>query len=273
MKRYKLAVIGDPISHSLSPTMHAAALEAAGIEANYVPTRVPHDRLREYMEAARGGDLLGFNVTIPHKQTVVPHLDALTDTARVLGAVNTVTISNGNLQGENTDAAGFREALLGMTGHVPASALVLGTGGAARAVAWVLQELGTRVAVTGRTSHRLDALKHTVPGARAVPWADRETVAAESEVVVNATSVGLAPGQDLSPVRHWHPVPGAFAMDLIYGRCTPFLRGAADSGRTVSSGDEMLLHQGAAAFYLWFGIWPDLRAMRAAISAHNVETT
>lgn len=260
------AVIGDPIDHSLSPVMHAAAFKAAGLPHRYHAMRVPPAQLRGAVDDLRAREYGGFNVTIPHKQSIIPLLDAIEPFARSVGAVNTVTRRNGLLIGHNTDVPGFLSALAQLyspeTGdHV----VVLGTGGAARAVVHALSTLPVSITVISRRPDRTFApLVQPNVVAMAEAGADLE----RARVLVNATPAGMPPLEDLLPVpADVRLTPDTVVIDLVYGRTTPLLDFARQAGCTCADGMEMLVQQGAAAFRLWTGVNPNVDVMRRACMA------
>jgi shikimate dehydrogenase len=257
----RVVLIGHPVAHSLSGAMQQAAFDDQGIDATYELWDRAPIALADTIEELRGDDYLGANVTIPHKERVVPLVDRLTEEAHATGAVNTITKEGKRLVGHNTDVPGFRVALDRLVGKqkMPRHAVVLGAGGGARAVVYGLITEGfQRVVVFNRHLHRAEGLvKHFGRSAshmelRAMPWHESiiEAELAKTKVLVNATSIGLA--DDQTPVPGELIPPELLVLDLIYSR-TRFLRDAEAAGCTVSDGEQMLLHQGAAAFTLWTG--------------------
>lgn len=266
-----LAVIGDPVAHSLSPPMHEAAIASAGLEARYIAIRVAPAELAHFLEDARNGSLDGFNVTIPHKETILPLLDGVEGLSIELGAVNTVVCESGRLIGVNTDVDGFSRALKGVAAMPPWRALVLGAGGTARAVSFALRQMGTRVGISARRSEQAMEMVRVVDWGEVVPWERRATFAEGCDLVVNATPMGMSHLAADSPLPRWRGASGkSIAFDLVYGRETPFLRDAARAGWTPVNGVEMLVQQGAEAFRRWFGIEPDLASMRKACGLEDV---
>lgn len=271
MKR--VALIGDPVEHSLSPVMHNAALRAMGIDASYELWLTPEADLGSRLKAVRSEELLGANVTVPHKQAVMPFCDELTDTARRIGAVNTlVPRADGTILGENTDAYGFSRTLdEAMAYPRPERALILGAGGAARAVAVALVDAGVRtVTIANRTRQRADALVEAlhetgVDGIEATAWDTLVRVVADKGVVVNATSIGWH--GDEMPVET--NVVDAIdttgvVIDLTY-RETALLRAVRERRIKGFDGLSMLIHQGARALELWTGRQPPVEVMRDAV--------
>lgn len=270
-----VGVFGWPVEHSVSPTMHNAAFGALGLDWCYVPFPVQPERLADAVAGVRALGLRGVNVTVPHKAAMLSLVDELTPEARAIGAVNTVVPSTQGLVGHNTDARGFYRALAEL-GFSPegCNALVLGAGGAARAVVCALASAGARVTVCNRNPERAQSLVNDLgsayPEARlcavslttdAMCNATRGT-----DLVVNATTVGMWPAVDASPWPVVVPFPvGALVYDLIYNpRETLFLRSAREVGLRIGDGLGMLVHQGAEAFKLWTGREPPIGVMRSA---------
>ena len=260
----RLGVIGAPVAHSLSPAIQRAALRAAGVEASYERWETPPERLPARLASLRERDCLGANVTIPHKQAVIPLLDALAPPAAEIGAVNTIVNENGRLVGHNTDGGGFLAALA-EAGFAPAGkrVLLVGAGGAARAIAFALRHAGADVAIANRTAARAQALAEAVGGA-AVPFA---APPAPYDCVVNAASAGMRGGgaESVLPFAPAAASPDALIVDIVYApEETPLIRAARAARRPVLGGLPMLIHQGALAFELWTGRSPPLDAMREA---------
>jgi shikimate dehydrogenase len=271
----RVVLIGHPVAHSLSGAMHQAAFDDLGIAVRYELWDRPPIQLADSVAELRSSGFLGANVTIPHKERVVPMVDRLTEEAHATGAVNTITREGRRLVGHNTDVAGFKVALDELVGRhkMPRNAVVLGAGGGARAVVHGLITEGfQRVIVFNRHLHRAEGLvRHFGRSAshmelRAMPWHESiiEAELAKAKLLVNATSIGLADEEE-SPVPV-EAIPGdLLVLDLIYSR-TRLLREAEAAGCTVANGESMLLHQGAAAFTLWTGQPAPLDIMRAALA-------
>jgi shikimate dehydrogenase len=271
----RVVLIGHPVAHSLSAAMQQAAFDDQGIDATYEMWDRPPLGLAGAIAEVRGDDFLGANVTIPHKERVVPLVDRLTEEAHATGAVNTITREGRRLIGHNTDVPGFKAALDSLVGRqkMPRQAVVLGAGGGARAVVQGLITEGfQRIIVFNRHLHRAEALvKHFGRSAahmelRAMPWHASiiEAELAKAKILVNATSIGLT--ADVSPIPADIIQPDLLVLDLIYSR-TRLLRDAEAAGCTVADGELMLLHQGAAAFTLWTGRPAPLGVMRTALAA------
>jgi shikimate dehydrogenase len=266
----RVVLIGHPVAHSLSGAMQQAAFDDQGVDATYELWDRAPIALPDAIGELRTDDFLGANVTIPHKERVVPLVDRLTEEGHATGAVNTITKEGKRLVGHNTDVPGFRVALDKLVGKqkMPRAAVVLGAGGGARAVVYGLITEGfQRVIVFNRHLHRAEGLvKHFGRTAahmelRAMPWHESiiESELAKAKVLVNATSIGLT--DDTTPLPAEIIPPEMLVLDLIYKRTT-FLRDAEAAGCTVADGELMLLHQGAAAFTLWTGKPAPLELMR-----------
>lgn len=269
-----VGIIGDPVAHSRSPAMHNAAFAALGLDWVYVPFPVGGDQVAAAVAAVRALGMAGLNVTVPHKEAVLPHLDALTPLARRVGAVNTIVNRAGRLLGDNTDVHGFaatlRQQRLRLRG---CHALVIGAGGAARAVLTALADGGVgRLTIANRTAARASALAQRLRGIR------RDTVSlsaladpgllGDAAVVVNTTSLGLHDAS-FPPLAAEATPRRCLFVDLLYGRDTPFLQRARAADRRACDGAEMLLHQGARAFTLWTGRRAPLSVMREVLSEQS----
>ncbi|HVL48048.1 MAG TPA: shikimate dehydrogenase [Candidatus Thermoplasmatota archaeon] len=264
-------ILGDPVDHSLSPAFQTAAFKAAGIDAMYVPWHVaPADLPRAIQGLAAKRSLLGANVTVPHKTAILPLLDRLDASARAAGAVNTLVPTDGHLVGHNTDGAGALDALaaagIGVEG---ARVLILGAGGTARGVGRAFADAGARVALTNRSPRRAEEAAQVL-GVATASWRNLETLVAEADLVVNATPLGLEPGEDpLAGI----PIPKSLALlDAPYRTGgTDLVRRAQKAGAKVVRGESMLLYQGARAFSLWTDLPAPLHVMRRALLAQGVE--
>jgi shikimate dehydrogenase len=273
----RLGVVGHPIAHSISPPIHQAALDALGIDARYERWDVAPPDLPAWVASLRAPDLLGANVTVPHKEAVLSLLDELTPDARAIGAVNTIVHRHGRLLGANTDVEGFARSLA-EAGCDPTgcAAVVLGAGGAARAVGVALLQAGVRrLTIANRTADRA-ARVVAMLASRGHGAASLESLAldapaleqrvAECELLVNTTSVGLHDGAaPLPPAR----VPAtAWVVDIIYNPPeTALLAAARARGARTLNGLPMLVHQAALAFQLWTGREAPLPVMFAAARA------
>lgn len=278
----RLGLIGYPLGHSLSPKLHQAALEACGLTGEYLLYPVePEDRdgLAALLERVRSGELDGLNVTIPHKENVIPLADELTSSAQAIGAVNTILQKDEKLVGHNTDAPGFAGDLAKLLGTVPVhkKALVFGSGGGARAVVYALMEAGWQVTVAALMIDQAKALadsfgRAALPGSVACRPNDGAAVASSLEgvgLIVNASPVGMSPNVAASPWPEGLPFPGGAAVyDLVYNpRETRFVRQARRAGLRAATGLGMLVEQAALSFECWTGRIPPREVMFAAVEA------
>ena len=268
-------MIGWPIEHSVSPPMHNAAFRVLGLDWCYVPFPVHPSQLDTALRGVAALGMRGINATVPHKQALLSLVGELTPAARAIGAVNTVLVKGAALIGHNTDAAGFLRALR-ETGCVPeeCSALVLGAGGAARAVVYALASVGAEVTILNRTPERASLLASELAdvdgrgrlraGALDLRSLDKE--ATQAQLIVNATPLGMWPQVDTSPWPEQVPFPAeALLFDLVYNpRETSLMRLARDAGACAVDGLRMLVHQGAEAFELWTGMDAPVEVMYAA---------
>lgn len=255
-------VLGHPVAHSLSPALHNWALRELSIPAAYMAFDVAPENLPEFLRAVRALPVAGLSVTIPHKVAVMQALDGVSGLARRVGAVNTLYWDGKRLLGENTDIAGFLEPLRDL-GRIPGSALVLGAGGAARAVLAGLLDLGVpRIALSNRTPDKAQALAAEF-GVDLAPWEQRQD--ASAELVVNTTPLGMAgERQDLSPWADLCLSPTQTAYDLVYNpQKTKFLADAESMGCRTIDGLTMFVAQARAQLRLWTGRdFPALPARR-----------
>ncbi len=274
----RIHLLGHPVSHSVSPAFQQAALDSCSIDAAYTALDVPPAELPATVGSLRDPDVLGANVTVPHKEAVFPLLDSVSEEARLIGAVNTIHNRDGALEGHNTDARGFLSALREEAGFEPRgrTALILGAGGSARAVAVALAGEGaSSVVIANRTVERAEVLAELVRSlgvpAQAIaldPAVIRE--AARCDLVVNCTSLGMTggPGPAETPIFADLIPPDALVCDLVYNpRVTPLLREASSAGARSLGGLPMLVYQGAAAFEIWTGVAAPARVMFAAAEA------
>lgn len=260
-------VIGHPVAHSLSPVLHNAAFAALDLDWAYLAFDVPTGEAEPALSGIRALGVAGLSVTTPHKGEVARLVDRRSATADRLGAVNTVVRVGGELLGENTDGAGFLDAVRLDQGFEPAGrrCLVRGSGGAARAVVLALAGAGASevVVVPGRSSDKA-AVAAALAGAagRVGTAAD----ALDADLVVNATTLGMAGRAAELPLEAAFLRAGHLVVDLVYPD-TPFVSAARHQGAVATSGLGMLLHQAAGAFRLWTGLEPPLEVMSAAALA------
>jgi shikimate dehydrogenase len=286
MKR--LAIIGYPIAHSLSPTIYNAAFPAMGFEASFEAWLTPPEDVAKAIARLRDeDDMAGMSVTVPHKEAVMPYLDAIDPHAKAIGAVNCITKQGGRLTGNNTDHYGFIRSLR-EAGCEPEGmrAVILGAGASAHTVAYALAEAGVAsLAIANRSRDRLEAtiehIRATAP--QTVPveplgWRDTSVTEAcgAAALIVNTTSVGMeggpAPGE--SPLRAGDLRPDVWVFDLVYRPLqTALLQDARDAGARPIAGLEMLVYQGVRCVELWTGREPSVdimrRAARLALGVHD----
>ncbi len=246
-------LLGNPVGHSLSPPMHEAAYDELGLEARYVTFEPDEDDIEDAIAGADALGIAGLNVTIPFKQDAL-EIVAPEDLATRIGAVNTIDFSgSGPPTGYNTDAVGALRALRDHDVTIDgARAVVVGAGGAGRAIAFGLADAGARVAVANRTESKAHDLADEVPRASGHGLGDLERLLADADVLVNATSVGME--SDATPVPADALHEDLAVLDAVYSPLeTRLLRDAADAGATTVDGAWMLLYQGVEAFEIWTG--------------------
>lgn len=265
-----LAILGHPIGHSLSPLMQNAALEVLGLPFVFIPFAVSPDDLPTAIAGLKSLGVAGFNVTVPHKKSVVPLLDEIDPSARMIGAVNTVKNDNGRFIGYNTDAPGFLQSLREELSFQPqgASVLIIGAGGAARAALHALAAAGIKsVTVANRAEMRARVFcgnfKDSFPNVD-MESSDLSLLANEAslssfDLLVNTTSVGL----DGSAFTHFAPASSLVAYDMVYGvKPTPFVQAIRNAGGSAVNGYGMLAAQGEKAFHIWTGVAPPAGLMK-----------
>jgi shikimate dehydrogenase len=267
-------IVGDPIEQSLSPAMQNAAFEAAGLDYVYAAFRLPRGATGVCADAMRALGIRGLNVTVPHKVDMLPYLDAVDPQAGRIGALNTIVNEGGRLHGYNTDAVGFVKGIESRGIHVHGmNVMVLGAGGAARAVVFSLVDLGAQVHVLNRDAGRAASLARDVTASSGCEVAHGELTRAmlESwlpvvELLVNTTSVGMHPLGDATPCPRGLLRRDLAVCDIVYNpRETVLLRDAAACGAVTVDGVEMLVRQGAAAFELWTGVPAPVDLMRSTV--------
>ncbi|MEO0771077.1 MAG: shikimate dehydrogenase, partial [Cyanobacteria bacterium J06649_4] len=268
-----LGVIGYPVEHSFSPLMHNAAIahlqqqtpsQPKATDYVYLPFPIHPDQLETAIDGFNAIGLRGFNITIPHKQTIIPLLDHVSDVAKAIGAVNTVWRDERGWHGTNTDATGFLAPLKALAKDwADTRVVILGNGGAARAVVAACHQLGcSRIGVVGRSPEKLAhfaeswaATPDIAARLKVMTWDELPAQLPKAGLVVNATPIGMHPEVDKSPLSDNEMAllrSDAIAYDLIYTpRPTRFLKQAIDIGLTAIDGLEMLVQQGAAALEIW----------------------
>ncbi|MBA3924145.1 MAG: shikimate dehydrogenase [Nostocaceae cyanobacterium] len=274
-----LGVIGHPVDHSLSPLMHNAAIARLNVDFVYLPFPVAPESLAVALAGFAAMGVVGFSVTIPHKQAILPMLMEVSSVAAAVGAVNTVLRKDGGWLGTNTDVEGFVAPLLGERDWSRTVAVILGNGGAARAVVAGCSQLGyAEIYVVGRNREKLAAFREgwdrpVVDQLRVCTWDELSSLIPQATLLVNATDVGMGKKVDQSPISVEEMrllSDGAVVYDLIYNPSpTKFLQLATDCGLMAIDGAEMLVQQGAAALKLWLQL-PSVPVdvMRQALQSH-----
>ena len=257
----RLGIIGHPIGHSISPVFQQAALDAIGFDGAYQAWDVAPDGLGEFVAGLREPGTLGINVTVPHKEAVIPFLDQVDDWASTAGAVNTIVNRDGYLAGYNTDGIGFLRALRQGGSFEPRGrdVLVLGAGGSARGVVYALARVGVaQIFIANRTLERAERLaamaRDTGAASEALELSDAPGAAREVALIVNCTSMGMVHGPDENgtPLSASDIPSSVLVNDLVYNPLeTPLLREAARAGAGTLGGIQMLVYQGAASFEMW----------------------
>ena len=272
-----VGVIGDPIAHSRSPQMHNAALTKAGLDYVYVPFHVRPDDLADAIDGFKALNVVGINVTLPHKQAVIPYLTSISREAELIGAVNTLTFVDGNIHGDNTDAPGVLKALEengDMSVPAGKNIVVLGAGGAARAVvvAFALRGVAS-ITIANRTVEKAISLaeemdRKTGISMQGMGLADERLPLAirQSTLLVNTATTSMDVTQPLLVSADWLQ-PNTIVYDIVYTPpITPLMQAAAERGCQTLGGIGMLVHQGAIAFEKWTGVTPCTETMRQALA-------
>ncbi len=258
-------VFGEPVAHSKSPVMHNAAFAETRVNGVYVALAV--NDIGAAMAAVRTLGISGASVTIPHKVSIMEHLDEVDETARKIGAVNTVINRNGHLRGVNTDWQGAARALSEKTEISGKQVLVLGAGGAARAVAYGIVAAGGRLLIANRTASRGEKLAGEF-GGRAMSMTEAESLVAEGaiDILINTTPVGMTPNEDHAPLSGTGLKQGMTVMDIVYNPLeTGLLKMARAAGCRIVDGATMFVYQGACQFELWTGVRAPLTVMRRVL--------
>ena len=276
-KTHVCGVIGDPIEHTLSPIMHNAAFNALKLDYAFLAFKVKPSEVENAVNGMRALGIHGLNVTMPHKKAVINYLDEIDQTAKFLSAVNTIHNKNGKLIGFNTDGVGALKALK-ENGVNPKGkrVLLLGSGGAARAIAYALVQEADELVVLNRTVEQAKELASLLerPFNKKVvadslsPKIIQDNLR-DSDILVNATSVGMKPNANQSPVAPEWLKPNLAVMDIVYNPIeTKLAKDAKAAGAKVISGVEMLIYQGAASFEIWTGKSAPVEVMRKAALNH-----
>ncbi len=256
-------IIGHPLGHTLSPVMHNAAFSASGINAVYLAFE--SKRIEECLAGMRGLGVRGLSVTIPHKSTVIPLLEKVDDMAERIGAVNTIVNRDGKLVGYNTDAAGALKALEEKTKLEGKKGLVVGAGGAARAIGFILKERGVQLTIANRSSDRGERLSGAL-NCKFLPLKDLESFVAD--ILIQTTPVGMYPAVEECPLSPRILNREMIVMDVVYNPLeTKLLKKAKSIGCTTIDGLSMFIHQGAEQFRLWTDRVPPIDVMEQSVKA------
>lgn len=272
-------VIGDPIAHSMSPQMHNVLYSDNEIDAQYFPFHVSRADLQAAVNGLKALGVTGFNVTVPHKVAIIPFLDRIDPLAESIGAVNTVVNEDGQFVGYNTDGTGF---VMGLTANLSnledKSILLIGSGGAARAIYFTLAKNGVKqLDICNRTIFKAEELieqcPYTIPS-KAIGKDGAEKTLGHYDVIIQTTSIGMAPDYDLSPLKLDNLRSDAFVSDIIYNPLeTLFLQEAKSKGAKIQNGLDMFVFQGALAFEKWIGFFPDTERMKQIVRKQLGGTT
>lgn len=261
------AVIGDPVSHSMSPVMHNDLFQHYGLDAHYHAFAIKPNDLKDAVNGFRAIGISGFNVTIPHKVSIMPLLDRIDPLAQSIGAVNTVVNEEGCLVGYNTDGAGFVQ---GLQSKVPSlhdkRVLIIGAGGASKAIYFTLAHIGvSQIDITNRTIQSAVKLSEECPyevNTVVMGLEETEDYLERYDIIIQSTSIGMVPQIECQPLSLHNLKERAFVSDIIYNPLeTKILKMAKEKGAQVQNGIEMFVHQGALAFEKWTGIKPDTNRM------------
>lgn len=266
-------VIGHPIKHSMSPVMHNSAFKYLGMDCSYVALDIKPEGIEHFIKSLRYSNILGVNVTIPHKSAVINYLDELSEEAKFLKAVNTIRINEDKLIGYNTDVYGFEKCLEGID-VAKSSALLIGSGGAGRAVAYALCKLNVKeLFITNRTEEKAKDLIKSLTDVfkkdiRLIPFNRLESLG-RMDIIVNATPLGMEGIEEELYIPYSLIGEGTTAIDLVYNPPkTKFLKIAESLGAKTLNGIKMLVYQGAESFKIWTGIDPPIEKMEEAIKEY-----
>ena len=268
------AVIGNPIEHSLSPPMHNAAYKQMGMDYVYVAFKIEKDNLSHLIESAKTMGLVGLNVTIPYKTDIIEYLDEVDDTARRINAVNTIRFKDGMAKGYNTDGTGAVKSIEKYTELKNKKVLVLGAGGASKAITFTLLNHGINSLTIANRSrdnaiHLIDNLKKQT-GFDQISYVDIEkadTILEDVDIIINTTPIGMYPNVDAdTPIKTEKINENHVVMDIIYNPLeTKLLKNAKDNGATTISGTNMLINQGITAFEIFTDRTPSYESFEKAL--------
>ena len=261
-------IIGDPVAHSLSPVMHNAAFEKLGMDAVYLAFRVSKSELEDAIRGAKSLGISGLNVTIPLKEKALSFVDA-EEVAKKIGAINTIDFSSGTPVGYNTDGIGSLRVLKEIVGEIKGkNVLILGAGGAAKAISFYLDTEGAKVTIANRTKERAAQLASNLRNADFIGLgAELKKHINASDILINATSVGMHPNENATLVSADMMHPDLVVFDIVYNPMeTKLLNEAKRAGvKKIVDGVKMLVYQGAASFKIWTKEEPPIKAMEKAV--------
>ncbi|MDQ0216721.1 shikimate dehydrogenase [Oikeobacillus pervagus] len=265
-------VIGDPIAHSMSPAMHNAAFKEAGIDAYYHPFHVKPEDLEEAVKGMKAIGVQGFNVTIPHKTSIIPLLDSIDPLAEAIGAVNTVVRVENRWVGFNTDGEGYVRALKEQCKEYLQNEpiLIIGAGGAARGIYCTLAAHKVKqIDLCNRTVEKAQKLANDCPYetvTNVMNLQEAEKRLKDYSIIIQTTSIGMSPKTDESPLKIDELQPNTIVSDIVYNPIqTKFLLKAKQQGAIIQNGMKMFVYQGALAFEKWTGIFPDTHKMEQLV--------
>lgn len=276
-----LCLIGWPIRHSMSPIMHNAVLQKLKLNYVYLAFNVKKEGLKPAIYGIKALDIKGVNITIPHKETIIPYLDEIDPLAAKIGAVNTIKKNSGVLIGKNTDAEGAKKSLIDagctLSGR---NVLVLGAGGASRAVCFALTDEVDKIFIANRTEKRALSLAKQInkkTDGIAEGYSNKkavlETLISNSQILINTTPIGMHPTTDELPLPENLLHEDLFVFDVVYNPLkTKLLKKAEEKGCRILGGLDMLVNQGALAFEWWTGKTPDTKLMKTKILDYLEET-
>lgn len=262
------AVIGDPIAHSKSPIMHNEWFKAHEINAHYHAFHITEHHLEDAIKGFRAIGISGFNVTVPHKVGIIPLLDEIDPLAQTIGAVNTVVNKEGKFIGYNTDGIGFIKGLEPYLSSIQdKKVLMVGAGGAARAIFFSMAFEGVKhIDIVNRSVQKAQSLRDECPydvSTEVLTGKEAEDRLDQYDLIIQTTSIGMAPYEDQVPLSLHNISPNAFVSDIIYNPSTTKLLSTARSkGATIQNGMDMFVLQGALAFEKWTGILPEIKQMK-----------
>jgi len=269
-----LCLIGWPIDHSMSPIMHNAVIQELNLNYIYLAFNVKPEELKDAIRGIRSLNIKGVNVTIPHKENIIPYLDELDPLAARIGAVNTIKSINGVLKAKNTDAEASKKSLInGGCSLSGKNILVLGAGGAARAVSFALADDVEKIIITNRTKKRAISLAKEInkkTNGKAEAYSNEKSILkkfiSDTHILINTTPVGMHPNIDEMPIPETLLHENLFVFDVIYNPLqTKLLKKAKRRGCEILGGLDMLVNQGALSFQWWTGKEPDISLMKTKI--------